>query len=81
MTPNQKNPDITIRGGLINVPSSTKSKTADRHRPNTPPTKKVTKTRTDHIPAPRKDAAPIEPPSPEPEGDENNVPAQISQGY
>ena len=40
--------DITIRGGIINVPHSTTPTHPPRHQPNTPRTKKHVKTRSDH---------------------------------
>lgn len=50
MTTNQPNPDITVRGGLINVPALTSPTQPPRHQPNTPPTKKKTTVKADHKP-------------------------------
>lgn len=68
MTPATKNPDITIRGGLINVPKSTHSISKSRHQPDTPTNKKDAKPRPDHIPAPT-----------EPQGEETNVSTPASE--
>lgn len=48
MTPTTTNPEPTVRGGVVNVPHSTKPTRPRRHQPNTPPTKKRVKTRSDH---------------------------------
>ncbi len=48
MTTNQPNPDITVRGGLINVPNCTQPTQTPRHQPNTPTNKKTTKVKVDH---------------------------------
>lgn len=90
MTPNQKNPDITVRGGLINVPNSAKPHRPPRHQPDTPVNKKAAKTKTDHKPyIPESDPVPTEAPPepdpvhteapPEPEGPTDHVPAKTSQ--
>ena len=79
MTTTTKNPDITIRGGLINVPKPTASITKDRHQPNTPTNKKATKPRSDHIPAPTKPPAIAAEPEPPPEGEIPDVPTPTSQ--
>lgn len=50
MSKTKTNQDITVRGGLINVPSPTKSIQGDRPQPNTPRTKKDTTLRPDHQP-------------------------------
>lgn len=53
MTTTTKNPDITIRGGLISVPNSNKPVRAPRHQPNTPTNKKTVTARADYqIPPP-----------------------------
>lgn len=62
------NPDITIRGGIVNVPPPTVPTTPPRHQPDTPRTKKATTPRADHIPAN----------TPNPEGSPD-VPAPPSQ--
>jgi len=58
------NPDVTIRGGLVNVDDLTSPTQRPRHQPDTPRTKKRTTTRSDHIPAPAKTKTP--PPNPTP---------------
>lgn len=66
MTNPTKNPDITIRGGLINVDDLTSPTQPPRHQPDTPRTKKRTATRSDHIPAPTKTKTPTAQPHTEP---------------
>ncbi len=50
MTTKSTNPHITVRGGLINVPSLTSPTQTPRHQPNTPTNKKTTKVKADHKP-------------------------------
>ena len=79
MTSTQKTPDITVRGGLINIPGSAKPLPIPRHQPNTPITKKNVKPRADHQPV---NPDPTPPPTQipvEPEGDKPNVPTPPSQ--
>ncbi|MBA7709903.1 hypothetical protein ES703_118829 [subsurface metagenome] len=66
MTTNPQKADITVRGGTINVPKSTQPTLPLRHQPNTPPTKKKTKTRPDHQ-VPTDDSRPQQKPAPEPQ--------------
>ena len=85
-----KTADITIRGGLINVPLPTVHPRPPRHQPNTPVNKKVTAPRADYIPAPAKAPPHVDPPaappakapdpetSPDPEGI-TDEPAPTSQ--
>lgn len=68
MPPKDQPSNITVRGGLINVPPSRISPLADRHQPNTPPTKKSTTVRPDHKPL-----------ATEPEGADPNVTTETSQ--
>lgn len=90
MTPNTKNPDITVRGGLINVPNSAKPLGPARHRPNTPVNKKKVTVKPDHqvyTPDPPTQSdqpktpatAPPEPPPTEPDGDPTHEPTQTSE--
>ncbi|MBA7484097.1 hypothetical protein ES707_19621 [subsurface metagenome] len=90
MTTTKKTPDITVRGGLINVPSSQKPQPAPRHQPNTPVNKKKVTPKSDHKPyipeadtpntKPKADPpTPQEPSVVEPEGDKNNVPTETSE--
>lgn len=79
MSPDQKTSDITVRGGLISVPNSSKSTRPPRHQPNTPPTKKKVTPRADHIPAPTKTPAPPVPTPAIPDGEEPNEPTKTSQ--
>lgn len=69
MTNPPNNPDITIRGGLINVPDLTKPTQPPRHQPDTPRTKKRTKTRSDHIPATTDSATTAKEPTADPPPD------------
>ena len=68
MTIAKTNPDITIRGGLINVPAGHLAPPPIPHQPDTPRTKKVTKPREDHQPA-----------AADPKGEPANVPTETSQ--
>ena len=79
MAKTSQTPDITIRGGLINVPASAKPQKAPRHQPNTPINKKDVTPRPDHQPT---TAQPAEPPpaaTTEPESDKPNVPTETSE--
>lgn len=80
MSKSQPQPDITIRGGLINYPLATIPSVPPRHQPNTPRIKKQTTTRPDYKPPtslepPQPDkptteaAAPMDPPPDEPPAD------------
>lgn len=40
--------DITVRGGIINVPPANRSIQGDRHKPDTPRIKKTVTTKSDH---------------------------------
>ncbi len=82
--------DITVRGGLINVPALTSPTTPPRHQPNTPRNKKTTTVKADHIHAPSKqdpdtpDAPPINPDPADPsdsttKGETDNVPTPPSK--
>ncbi len=69
MTSPTSNPDITVRGGIINVPPSTQPTQPLRHQPNTPRTKKRTTTKPDHqvyTPDPSTTPDPIPEPAPAP---------------
>lgn len=79
MSPSTKNPDITVRGGLIYVPNSNKPTHPPRHQPDTPRIKKQTTTKPDHIPAPSTPATPPTVVTPEPEVEETNVSTPPSQ--
>ncbi len=50
MPPEKKTTDITVRGGLINVPALTSPTQRPRHQPDTPVNKKTTKVKADHKP-------------------------------
>ncbi len=50
MTTKPSTPNITVRGGLINVPALTSPTQTPRHQPNTPQNKKTTKVKADHKP-------------------------------
>ncbi len=69
------NQDITVRGGLINVPALTSPTQTPRHQPNTPTNKKNVKVRADHkpyVPEPdddTPDAPPTEPLAADPPAD------------
>lgn len=73
------NPDITVRGGIVNVPPTTTPTTPPRHQPDTPRTKKHTKTKTDHIipdaqtTAPTKQPEPASAEAPKPTPDESET--------
>ncbi len=54
MTSKPFTPDITVRGGIVNVPQSTTPTVPVRHQPDTPRNKKTTTVKPDHIPAPPK---------------------------
>lgn len=90
MPANQKNPDITVRGGLINVPAGHRPPLIPRHQPNTPINKKAANPKPDHQPVTPEATAPdtkpktkpAEPPpaaTATPEGDKNNVPTETGQ--
>lgn len=90
MAKDQHPPDITVRGGLINVPHSTDPTHPLRHQPNTPVNKKITKPKPDHqvyggdSSTTVKQTPPPQPPTadpikPETEGDPTNVPTPPSQ--
>jgi len=64
MATQKTNPHSTIRGGLINVPDLTSPTQPPRHQPDTPRTKKQTKTRSDHQPAPSKQPTTTDEPPP-----------------
>lgn len=65
MATSKQTTDITVRGGLVNVPESNTNPQNLRHRPTGQPTKKTVEPKPDHIPAP----APIPAADPEPESD------------
>ncbi|GAI82148.1 unnamed protein product [marine sediment metagenome] len=67
MPPTRPPSDITIRGGIINVPASISPSHPPRHQPDTPRTKKRTTTKPDHQPVTATAAAPPVPPPDEPE--------------
>lgn len=67
MPPTRPKSDITIRGGLINVPASTSPNKPPRHQPDTPRTKKTVTVKPDHQPVAATAAAPPVPPPDEPE--------------
>ncbi len=50
MTTQSPTTDITVRGGLINVPALTSPTQRPRHHPNTPTNKKTIKVKPDHQP-------------------------------
>ena len=79
MATTPKNPDITVRGGLISVPNSNKPTRAPRHQPNTPTNKKNAKPRADYQIPPTITPEPPVPPQDKPEGDEPDVPAPTSE--
>ena len=79
MTSTPNTPDITVRGGLINVPSSAKPQPIPRHRPNTPINKKFAKPREDHKPVAELPTPDPEPATTEPEKDQSNVPTETSE--
>lgn len=90
MTAKANTPDITVRGGLINIPSSAKPIGPARHRPDTPVNKKGAKPKSDYQPVTPEATAPdtkpktkpAEPPpaaTATPEGDKNNVPTETGQ--
>ena len=78
MTNQPPNPDITVRGGIINVPHSTSPTHPPRHQPNTPRTKKFTKTKPDHQvyePEPEPQPQPADPQPSEVSNDEPTPPS------
>lgn len=76
MITDQRKPDITVRGGLINAPAGEMPTPPPRHQPDTPINKKTVKARADHKPyAPDinpdiPDAPPTQPPPTDPTPDE-----------
>ena len=73
------NIDITIRGGLINVPAGHLAPPIPRYQPNTPRSKKATKLREDHQVPPTATPDPPAVTAEKPEENQPNVPAPTSQ--
>ena len=70
--------DITVRGGLINVPDSTKPLQSPRHQPNTPPNKKATSLNPAHKPyVPEPEAIPTDPPTVEEPEPTDEIPEEL----